>query len=117
MPKFVVNSLTENYQFQRAYKRGVAYFGKYIVLYVYKNNRQNLNLGITVTKKVGKACVRNRVRRLIYENMRLLMPEFQLGFDIVVVARASAVGVDFFSIGAELKRLVKKSNSLVAKEQ
>jgi ribonuclease P protein component len=112
MSKFTVNSLTENYEFQRTYKRGLAYFGKFVVLYVYKNNRQKLNLGITVTKKVGKACVRNRVRRLIYENMRLVMPDFKLGFDIVVVARAAAVGTGFFYIGAELKRLLKKANML-----
>lgn len=112
MSKFILNSLTENYEFQRAYKRGLAYFGKYVVLYVYKNNKKKLKLGITVTKKVGKACVRNRARRLIYENMRLIMPDLEKNFDIVVVARASLIGADFFSIGNELKRLLKKANLL-----
>lgn len=109
----MVISLTENYEFQRVYKKGESYPGRYAVVYYRPNNRGNLRLGITVTKKIGKACVRNRARRLIYENMRLRLPDMKQGYDIVVVARASIVGSDFFSLGKELTRLLQKAGAFL----
>ncbi|MBO5409142.1 MAG: ribonuclease P protein component [Clostridia bacterium] len=108
----MVTSLTENYEFQRVYKKGVSYPGRYAVVY-YRNNHHSdsLRLGITATKKIGKACKRNRARRLIYENMRLFLPQMKTGYDIVVVARASIVGVNFFTLGSELKRLLHKAGA------
>ena len=109
----MVNSLTENYEFQRVYKKGQSYPGRYAVLYYRKNNRGNLRLGITATKKIGKACVRNRARRLIYENMRLFLPTMEQGYDIVVVARNAIVGADFFSLGIELRKLLQKAGAFL----
>ncbi len=109
--KRLVTSLTENYEFQRVYKKGQSYPGRYAVVYYRANNRGNLRLGITATKKIGKACVRNRARRLIYENMRLLLPTMKQGYDIVVVARAAIVGADFFALGKELTKLFQKAGA------
>ena len=108
----MITSLTENYEFQRVYKKGASYPGKYAVVYYRSNHHTNtIRLGITATKKIGKACVRNRARRLIFENMRLMSPEMQKGCDIVVVARAAIVGVDYFTLGNELKRLLHKAGA------
>ncbi len=110
--KRLVTSLTENYEFQRVYKKGQSYPGRYAVLYYLKTNHATLRMGITATKKIGKACVRNRARRLIYENMRLVIPAMKPGCDIVVVARNAIVGADFFALGKELKRLLQKAEAL-----
>jgi len=56
-------------------------------MYKVKNNRDISRLGISVSKKVGNAVVRNRVRRLIKESCRLRAHTIDKGFDIVVVAR------------------------------
>lgn len=113
--KRLVISLTENYEFQRVYKKGQSYPGRYAVVYYHASNRANsLRLGITATKKIGKACVRNRARRLIYENMRLFLPKMKPGYDIVVVARAAIVGADFFALGKELQKLLQKAGAFHA---
>jgi ribonuclease P protein component len=109
MGKSEVISLTENYEFGRVYKRGVSYAGRFVVIYVWKKRVGDLRLGITVTKKVGKACVRNRSRRLIYENMRLVFPNLKENYDIVTVARQSTVGADFWSVGKDIKKLLQKA--------
>ena len=108
----MITSLTENYEFQRVYKKGLSYPGRYAVVY-YRNNHHSdsLRLGITATKKIGKACKRNRARRLIYENMRLMIPNMKKGYDIVVVARAAIVGANFFALGNELNKLLKKAGA------
>lgn len=109
--KRLVTSLTGNYEFQRVYKKGQSYPGRYAVLYYRQSHHQNLRLGITATKKIGKACKRNRARRLIYENMRLLMPQLKPGYDIVVVARVAILDADFFTLGKELRKLLLKAGA------
>ena len=94
-------SLCENYEFKRVYKRGKSVAADLLVLY-YLKNRQNVNrLGITVTKKLGKAVVRNRARRLIKEAFRLSEHKVSIGYDIVIVARNKIVDRSHL---AEVKR-------------
>lgn len=51
--------------------------------------------GITVSKKLGKAVKRNKVRRRIYEAFRLYEPSLKTGFDIVIVAKVSSAEAAF----------------------
>lgn len=58
-------------------------------------------LGITVTKRVGVAVVRNRIKRVVREVFRLERRLFPAGCQVVVVARPSAAGLDFSAAVAE----------------
>ena len=107
-------SLTENYEFQRVYKKGQSFPGRYVVLYYRNNHLKNLRYGITATKKIGKACKRNRARRLIFENMRLLFPTMKQGYDLVIVARPAILGADFPTLGKELQKLLHKAGAFYA---
>ena len=49
-------------------------------------------MGITCGKTIGKAVVRNRIKRLIRESYRLSEDKLKTGYDIVIVARSRAVG-------------------------
>ena len=76
----------------------------------YKRAKTPVNiLGITVTKKLGKAVVRNRVRRLIRESYRLKEDSIDTGYYIVIVARGKAVGASFEQISRDMSFLLKKS--------
>ena len=70
---------------------GIKLHGRHVLALARKRTNPELagRLGITVTKKVGNAVVRNRIKRLVREWMRLhgWVP---LGWDIVVVAKESA---------------------------
>lgn len=60
-------------------------------------------VGFTVTKKVGNAPVRNRVRRRLREAVRLAgAAEMQPGHDYVVVGRREVLGAEFSALQAEL---------------
>jgi len=57
---------------------------------VFHTHFNNLRLGITVSKRVGKSVQRNRVKRLIRESFRQLRPRIKTEYDIVVVGRTPA---------------------------
>lgn len=110
MGKGIIDSLTENYEFQRAYKRGTPVYGKYLVLYRFNNKKnEKLRLGITATKKIGKANKRNRARRLIFECFRVMYPDCTIKSDVVIVARNSILEATYQSLFDELLSLTKKA--------
>ena len=112
MGKGRICSLTQNFEFRRVYSSGTPYYGRYIVLYKRKNKFSCVRLGITCTKKVGKACVRNRARRLIFESFRLFYDNLAENFDIVIVAKTSINDAKFSDVKRELEKLLRKAELL-----
>lgn len=108
--------LTKNKEFQAVYKRGQAYVGRYVVLYVLPQRSRVTRTGFTVGKKVGGAVERNRVRRRLKEVHRSLQPQIKLGFDLVLVARPRALTVPFQDLSKEVRRLLGQAKLLVTKE-
>ena len=70
-----------------------------------KNGLQFNRLGITVSSKIGKAVVRNRVRRRIKEAYRLNEDKFKTPYDIVIVSRVRAANAVFSEIEESVLRL------------
>ena len=104
-------SLKLNHIFRRLYRTsGVA--DGLLVLYARKNRTDGNRVGVTVSKKLGKAHVRNRTRRRIREVYRLNEEKFQPGWDIVVVARTKAVEAPFEKLTASHLTLAKKAGLL-----
>jgi ribonuclease P protein component len=65
-------------------------------------------LGVTVSKKVGGAVLRNRVKRWIRDCYRRRRPEFPPGLDLVVVARPPAAKADHGAVCNELASLARR---------
>ena len=106
------SSLKLNHIFQRLYHtKGVA--DGHLVLYARKNRTQSNRVGITVSKKLGKAHIRNRTRRRIREVYRLNEAKFRPGWDIVVVARSKAVDAPFDKLTRSYLALAKKAGILL----
>ena len=87
-------SLKLNHIFRRLYSTS-GHANGFLVLYARKNRTSTNRVGITVSKKLGHAVVRNRVRRRFREIYRLNEEKFRRGWDIVVVARTRAIDADF----------------------
>ncbi|MFT9057077.1 MAG: ribonuclease P protein component [Ethanoligenens sp.] len=81
-------SLTENRDFRRLYHRGRNMVHPCLVLYYARNRLGHNRVGITTSKKIGKAVARNRARRIIREAYRQLGPAVKSGWDVVFVARS-----------------------------
>ena len=61
--------------FRIVYKHGKSFANKYLVMYILDNKSDFSRVGFSVSKKVGKATVRNKVRRRIREGFRLIGDE------------------------------------------
>ena len=110
------SSLKKNHIFRRLYaSKGTA--NSYFVLYARPNRSGHNYIGITVSKKLGHAVVRNRTRRRIREIYRLNEERFAQGWDIVVVARTRAVNGEFSKMAASFLSLAQKAGILLPQEE
>ena len=99
------DSIKSNTEFKRMYYKSKYKIGFLTVIYLKKNREKTASLGITVSKKVGNAVVRNRVRRIILAAYRELeKTEDYRGLTIVVVARKSCCKAKMCDVLKEMKR-------------
>ena len=104
-------SLKLNHIFQRLYRTSGA-ANSYLVLYARPNRSEHNRVGITVSRKLGKAHIRNRIRRRLREVYRLNEDKFLPGWDIVVVARTKALFADFDHLTTACLHLAEKAGIL-----
>ena len=105
------SSLKLNHIFRRLYSTS-GQANSIMVLYARKNRTGTNRVGITVSKKLGHAVVRNRVRRRLREVYRLNEAKFQPGWDIVVVARSRCISASFQDIVSAYLALAAKGGIL-----
>jgi ribonuclease P protein component len=98
--------LRQRKDYLRCYRTGRRRHGSLAILYFVPNQLEGPRLGITASRKVGKAVVRQRLKRRIKEIYRRWPHRSQLpAFDLVVHLKPEARGSDFPALRTELLRL------------
>lgn len=91
--------LRRNADFRRIYRQSRSLSTKYLVLYPRKVKGSGIRVGFSVSKKVGKAHVRNYYKRRLSEIIRRNFDKLQPGYDLVFVARNPIVELILWRIG------------------
>ena len=98
-----------NRNYRYVYRRCKSYPSRNLVLIHLKG--RDLKIGFSVSGKVGNAVTRNRVRRILREDVRKLRAEMKCG-KYVFIARTSIVNVPHEAITRELRRMLLRANLL-----
>ena len=100
--------LTDSSEFERVYKQGTAYRGKLFSVHAFPNELGTLRLGLSVSKKVGNAVIRNSLRRRLREIFAGFAPGSGSELDLVVSARPPARDASFEDLQKEFSRALAK---------
>ncbi len=108
--------LLKRMEFRRALESHAKVVTPYIVVLGVRSGSGHSRMGLIVSRKVGMAVVRNKVKRLLRESFRLLS-EPSKPLDFVVIARKSAAEASFDSVSKSLEGALRRlSKKLVASD-
>ena len=103
-----INRLKKNEDFRRVYQKKRSMANKLLIIYILKNKYGYNRVGFTVSKKVGKSVIRNRVKRLLRESYRLNEEKILQGYDIIFIARNTASKAPYKEIENAMMHLFRK---------
>jgi ribonuclease P protein component len=107
--------LTERSQYVAVYESGKTAVDSFLVVRMISNGLDRSRLGYSVTKSVGKAVVRNRVKRLLKEATRTMT--VKSGCDIVFIARSRCADAQYNQVAGSVKKLLQKLQVLVERNE
>lgn len=112
--------LAKRREFVRVYDSGQKVFSRYTVLFFAANDLPHSRIGITATKKLGKANVRNRLKRWTRETYRRQREPLALdpqSLDIVVNVKPNAAAASFEDFSRDLNRVLERVVSEAARRK
>ena len=99
--------LTQNSQYVTVYSQGKSWANSLLVMRALPNGLEWSRFGLSVSKRVGKAVVRNRVKRVLRECVRLSL--WKPGWDVVFIARAAASTGDYHEVRRAMDDLAQRA--------
>jgi len=85
-----------------------------LVLHVAPNDLDRARVGITVSGRVGKAVVRNRIRRRLRDALQARFSALAVGYDVLVVARPASAAASWRDLNAALDVVLQRAGATLA---
>ncbi|MGM9928783.1 MAG: ribonuclease P protein component [Bacillus sp. (in: firmicutes)] len=109
--------IKKNEEFQHVFHRGQSFANRQFVIYMLpKEGQEYFRIGLSVSKKIGNAVVRNQVKRYIRQSFLELEDQVQKGRDYVIIARKPASSMSFQEVKASLMHVLKRGKALTSNE-
>lgn len=98
----------KNAEFQKIFKRGKSFANRQFVVYCFeKEGQEDFRIGLSVSKKIGNAVTRNRIKRYIRQAFLEMKDEVKPNMDYVIIARHQAATMDFHESKKSLQHVLK----------
>jgi ribonuclease P protein component len=107
-------TLTGKAQFELVYERGRSWAAKEIIIRTLPNGLESTRYGLTVSRRIGKAVVRNRIKRRLREILRRM--NLSSGWDFIIIARNPAAKADFTTLEKSVRDLLVRAGLLLVGE-
>lgn len=108
-----VLTLKKDSEFKKVFNRGKSVADKNVVIYFFRRNLTSKSrIGFVVSKKMGKAVRRNRIRRVLKEIFRLNLDKIEEDYDLIVIPRATIQLSDFKAVEKSVLKLCGKAGIL-----
>ena len=104
--------LKKNYEFKKVLSKGKYFSGKNIEAFIKDNNKNYNLLGLAISVKTAKAVRRNKIKRIIRENYKLLEMNIESGKSIVFLWKKNidVENATFENIKADMNYIFDKAN-------
>ncbi len=104
--------LTRSNDFQRVKQKGTSFAHPIMILIKAPNPDPNLRIGISAGRTVGNAVIRNRAKRRMRASLNGIIPQLQIGWDLVFLARKPITEATYTELVSAEKQLLKRAGLL-----
>ena len=99
--------LRSNQDYKKVYARGKSYLNRNFTLIVKSNVLDHARVGFSITKKMGNAVTRNRLKRRLREMIRLNQKRLVKPMDIIVIPRQNTLDMDYKKLESQLRHVLQ----------
>ena len=100
--------LRKNADFRKVYRSAKSVSSRYLVLYPKANKGDGIRIGFSISKKVGKANVRNYYKRRLREIVRHNLQHIKPGYDLIILTRVPVTELGYHELEKNVKYLFLK---------
>jgi ribonuclease P protein component len=105
--------IKKNKEFQEIFKNGKSVANRQFVIYTLnKPNQSHFRIGLSVSKKIGNAVTRNRIKRYVRQTFHELDGQLHNETDYIIIARKPTAEMDFFEVKKSLMHVLKLARVL-----
>lgn len=108
--------IKKNEEFQKIFKRGKSVANRQFIVYRLENGCGHFRIGLSVSKKIGNAVVRNRIKRYIRQAFHELAKDISQSHDLIIIARKPAKDMNYHEVKKSLIHVLKIAKIYVGKD-
>ncbi|WLD93393.1 ribonuclease P protein component [Alkalihalobacillus sp. AL-G] len=105
--------IKKNKEFQEVFRNGESFANRqFVIYYLEKPGQDFYRFGLSVSKKIGNAVTRNRIKRYVREVFHELDDEIKTSYDYVIIARKPTSSMTVHEVKSSLMHVMKRSKLL-----